>query len=101
MLQNDIGEENDNDGFIIPIIPGSSKSKTLSRRKQRKEFSADARETDDSEHDGDRFISYEKFLSRYWNRFNQSITQNLGTCMTTSSSCSTCNFWGRSRFGFQ
>ena len=58
MLQNDIGEENDNDGFIIP-------------------------ETRDlSERDDDRFISYLRFLTKYWNCFPQHGTRDLGTFMT-------------------
>ena len=100
MLQNDIGNENDNGRFIVPGIPDSSKSKTSSRGGRHKGFSTYARETDDSGHDGGRFISYEKFRSRYWNRFDQSITQDLGMCVIPSS-CGVCNFWGRSRAGFQ
>ena len=76
MLLNDIGSENDGDGSIIPAIPGSS------------------------EYNRDGFISYGKFLSWYWDHFDGSITRDLGMWMI-SSSCSTCDFWDRSQFGFQ
>ena len=60
MLQNDIGEENDNDGFIIPVTHVPT--------------------PDNPEHDGDRFISYHHFRSQYWNHFPQSVTRLLGAC---------------------
>jgi len=60
MLQNDIGEGNDNDGFIIPITHVPT--------------------PDSPEPSGDQFITYNHFLSRYWNRFPQPFTRLLGVC---------------------
>jgi len=60
MLQDDIGEGNDNDGFIIPITHVPT--------------------PDNLEHGGDRFITYYHFLSRYWNHFPQPVTRLLGVC---------------------
>ena len=97
MLQNDIGEENDNDGFIVPITPitpgpGSSPTSPLSSQRMRhRGLSTSAPTRDRSERDGDRFISYLHFRSQYWNRFPQFITQTLGGCATCFSR-NACNF---------
>jgi hypothetical protein len=106
MLQNEIGEDNDNDGFIIPATPitpgpgGSPTSPVSPRGARHRSFSTSAPRRDRSELDGDRSISYSLFLSRYWNRFPQSITRVLGVYMTHFP-CSPHNFRGRSRFGFR
>lgn len=88
MLQNDIGEENDNDGFIIPVAsstPGTGESAASPfppRRTRPRGFSTSAPTRGLSERDDDRFISYLHFLSRYWNRLPQS---SLGVLMACSS----------------
>lgn len=78
MLQNDIGEGNNNDGFIIPM--------------------AHVPTPDNPEPSGDRFITYNDFRSRYWNRFPQSVTWLLGVC-TMYPVNSLGNFGIRSCFG--
>ncbi|KAF9778765.1 hypothetical protein BJ322DRAFT_1114103 [Thelephora terrestris] len=84
MLQNDIREENDNDGFIIPvtpITPGPSASPTSplsSRGTRQRGFSMSVPALDHSERNEDRLISYENsFLPRYWNHFPQPLTRVL------------------------
>ena len=105
MVQNDIGAENDNDGFIVPvtpITPGPGHSPTsplLSRRARRRGFSISAPTQGPSERDLDQFISYLTFLSRYWNHFPQPITRALGA-YTTSLLKSAYNFGHRSGIGF-
>ena len=105
MVQNDIGAENDNDGFIIPvnpITPGPCNSPTsplFSRKTRRRGFSISAPTPGHSERDGDQFISYPTFLSRYWNHFPQQVTRVLGMC-TPGLLRNPYNFGGRSGFGF-
>ena len=87
MLQNDIGEENDNDGFIIPMSPvtpgaGSSTTSPLSPRRNRpRGVSMNLPSLDRTEGGGENFISYPRFLSQYWNHFPQPLTRALGTSM--------------------
>jgi len=80
MLQNDIGEDNDNDGFIIPmtpITPGAGSSATgppspwrsRSRRLQ-KSFP--------TEQGSEPPITYQHFHSHYWHHFPQFLTKDLG-----------------------
>ena len=85
MLQNDIGKEADNDGFIIPVTPimsgpGGSPTSPLSPRGIRpRGFSMSNPALESSKHSADRFISYPHFCSRYWNHLPQSATRTLGT----------------------
>jgi hypothetical protein len=96
MLQNDIGKETDNDGFIIPVSPitsgpGGSPTSPLSPRGTRpRGFSTTSPALKPSEHSADRFISFSHFLSRYWNHFPQSATRTLGACAAYPT-CDVCN----------
>ena len=90
MLQNDIGKENDNDGFIIPmtpITPGACSSPTSPvspRRTRPRGMSTNILAPSQG---SERFISYLRFYSQYWNHFPQSVKRGLGACMTRT----TCN----------
>lgn len=98
MLQNDIPEENDNDGFIIPmtpIMPGvdSTPTSPLSPRRTRpRGMSTNALTSCHTGRSDERFISFEHFRTRYWNHLPQSITRVLGTC-TVYLRCNISN-WG-------
>jgi hypothetical protein len=79
MLQNDIGEENDNDGFIIPdpnhTRAGSSPTSPLSQRPEPRRITNIP--TPDLEHGGDQVYLLPTLLSQYWNHFPQSTTRAL------------------------
>jgi len=72
MLQNDTSEENDNDGFIIPmspVTPGPADSPT-SPMSAGHRMSMNIRASTITECGGDRLITYLRFLSHYWNHFS-------------------------------
>ena len=82
MLQNDIGKNNNNDGFIIPMAPmtpGADSSATgppspwrsHARRAQMKFPTGQGSEPP---------ITYEYFQSHYWHHFPQFLTKDLGMC---------------------
>ena len=96
MLQNDMGKETDNDGFIIPVTPimsgpgGSSTSPLSPRGTRHRGFSTSNPASEPSEYSADRFISYPHFLSQYWNHFPQTATRTLGT-YAIYLACKVCN----------
>ena len=87
MLQNDIGEDNNNDGFIIPMTPitpaadSSPISPLSSQRPQPRRTPANIPTSDYTERGGEGFISYRHFLSQYWKHLPQSLTCGLGVCI--------------------
>lgn len=102
MLQNDIGEENDNDGFIIPMTPmtpGTGDSPGSLRRTRYRGTSTGASSLDRTERGGEGFISYQRFLSGYWSHFPHSVTRVLGV-YTAYPACSIGNRGTRSCFDF-
>jgi len=105
MLQNDIGENNDNDGFIIPMTPitpaaGNSPTSPLSPRRSRPRRTSKYIPTPDyTEQGGEGFISYRHFRWQYWDHLPQSLTWGLGV-YTIYLALIIGNFWGRSCFGF-
>ena len=105
MLQNDIGEDNDNDGFIIPVTPitpvvGSSAKSPLSPwRSQLRRTPKNIPTPDYTEQGGEGFISYRHFRSQYWKHLPQSLTWGLGV-YTIYLVLIIGNFGTRSCFGF-
>lgn len=104
MLQNDIGEDTDNDGFIIPMTPvtpvaGGSLTSPLSPRRSRPRRTPTNVPTPDyTEQGGEGFISYRHFQSQYWKHLPQSLTWGLGV-YTIYLTFTISNFWTRSCFG--
>ena len=105
MLQNDIGEDNDNDGFIIPMTPitpaaGTSPTNLLSPwRPQPRRTPTNIPTSDYTEQGGEGFISYQHFLSQYWKHLPQSLTCGLGVYIIYLL-FPISNFGARSCFGF-
>src|SRR5882757_8983011 len=91
MLQNDIREENDNDGFVVPktsatedvtVSPRSPTSPLKSR------FRAGSRSvlSSNMQRSHQNFISYGEFLASYWVHLPQTFTRGLGEGTQVSSS---------------
>lgn len=86
MIQGDIGEANDNDGFIIPMTPitpatvSPSMSPLSPQRPQPRRTPTNIPTPDYTERSGEGFISYRHFHSQYWNHLPQSLTWGLGMC---------------------
>ena len=105
MLQNDFVDDNDNDGFIIPMPPmtpatgSSSKSPLQPWRSQSRRNARGVPTPDNTEQGGEGFISYQHFLSHYWNHFPQGVAQGLGVCIIYLV-YSVNNFGMRPCFGF-
>lgn len=84
MLQNDIGEGNVNDGFVVPKTPAAedvmnSPESPLSPVKSR--FRAGSRSVLSSDYmrqSRQNFVSYDEFLASYWAHLPQTYTRVLG-----------------------
>lgn len=84
MIQNDIGRDNDNDGFVIPKThvlgdeatpPTSPTSPWKSRLRA---VSQSASSSDYMQQFRRSFVSYGEFLVSYWDRLPQPLTRGLG-----------------------
>ena len=84
MLQNDIGRDNDNDGFIIPrthalgdevthptspTAPWKSRLRAVSQGGSSSDYMQQFRKS---------FVSYGEFLVSYWDHLPQNFTRGLG-----------------------
>jgi len=83
MLQNDIGRENDNDGFVIPktYVGDEGTSPTNPTLPQKSRPRAGVRNTSSSSYgrpSRKNFISYAQFLASYWDHFPEPLTRALG-----------------------
>ena len=83
MLQNDIGQGNDNDGFIIPTahVPDeavSPTSPTSPRKSRLRAGSWSASSSDYMQQFRRGFVSYGEFLTSYWDHLPQTFTRALG-----------------------
>jgi hypothetical protein len=84
MLQNDIRQDNDNDGFIIPkthalgdavVSPTSPSSRWKSRLRA---GSGVTSSSDYMQQLRRNFVSYGVFLASYWDHLPQTLTRTLG-----------------------
>ena len=84
MLQNDVGEGNDNDGFIIPKThvlgdKATSPTSSTSPQKSRLRAKSGSMYSSDYTHQLRRnFVSYGVFLASYWDHLPQTFTRALG-----------------------
>jgi len=84
MLQNDIGQDNDNDGFIIPKAhaPGdevtSPTSPTSPWKSRLRAVSRSGSSSDYMQQFRKSFVSYGEFLVSYWDHLPQTFTRGLG-----------------------
>ena len=84
MLQNDIREDNDNDGFIIPKIDvlghrvAPLTSPTLAQKPKRYPKSKSTPWPDHKQQFHWKFVSYHEFLTSYWVHFPKHLTRDLG-----------------------
>jgi hypothetical protein len=84
MLQNDIGQGNDNDGLIIPKThvlgdeAASPTSPTSPRKSRLRAGSEIASPSDYMQQFRRNFVSYGVFLASYWDHLPQTYTRTLG-----------------------
>ena len=84
MLQNDIGQDNDNDGFIIPkmhVLGDEATSPTGSTSRWKSRLHAGSGITSSSDYMQQfrrNFVSYGVFLASYWDHLPQTFTRALG-----------------------
>jgi len=92
MLHNDIGQGNNNDGFIVPkaLIRGdevtSPTSPTSPWKSRLRAISLSASSSDYMQRFRSNFVSYGEFLAYYWDHLPQTITRGLG-----ENQCFTCD----------
>ena len=84
MLQNDIGQDNHNDGFIIPkthILGDEVAPPTSPTSPRKSRFRAGSGSTSSSDYMQQfrrGFVSYGEFLASYWDHLPQTFTRGLG-----------------------
>lgn len=84
MLQNDISQGNDNDGFVIPKMhaiddEATSPTSPVSPWKSRQRGeSVGTSSCDYMQKSRRNFVSYGEFLTSYWDHLPQTLTRLLG-----------------------
>lgn len=82
MLQNDIRRDNNNDGFIIPKTHLEDVTSPISPTSSWKSrLRAESRSTSSFDHTQQirrKFVSYDEFLTSYWNHLPRALTRALG-----------------------
>ena len=84
MLQNDIKEGNNEDGFVVPMTPAigdvaiSPRSPTSPVKSRFRTGSSSVSSSDYMQQFRQSFVSYRKFFPSYWIHFPQTLTRTLG-----------------------
>ena len=84
MLQNDVRERNDNDGFVIPkthVLGEEATSPTSPTSPWKSRLRAGSGSTSSSDYMQQfrrNFVSYGEFLTSYWDHLPQTFTRILG-----------------------
>ena len=81
MLQNDIGQGDHNDGFIIPVLGDEVTSPTSPTSPRKSRLRAESRSISASDYAQEfrrTFVSYREFLASYWDHLPQTLNRALG-----------------------